>query len=191
MITLIQLLVARALASAYNHNWGRLTAKEVAELYHRASFNEELCQLITEAANEITSDGPIAVADSMAPAIESGHIVHTTGSGRLTWDVCNNGAVGFGIHRPGPNEDIQDLLVLDVLVNIKLDPDYPIEYPMRGWVKDAEAYAAYGPRHIYALKGALSAVGTYLSPAQERELWLNADFLEVAKEECQFQERVQ
>lgn len=151
----LQIRIAHRLASAHGHEWGWMSEEVAAAAFkagaaqaHAAhnSWNAlpvvaaaragaELIGALTDAAR-----GDSAFCGISAPHVrEDGAIIHTTGTGRLEWEVMPDGRCGLTVTRPsGP--------VLGVLVT----PE--------GAIGEHEVFGTFGPRHLAALADAVNAV---------------------------------
>lgn len=180
IITGLQANRAYRLAAHYGHLWAEGVYREAmrrlgvdggpidAATAHNieATVDEMLTQGV--ALDDIVAWSEAAQGDRPVPGIDcpsvgdGGSIVHTTGTGRLTWMICRDGMTFFNVHRPGDRH----------ILTGRVDPD-------GSWDCDYGPDAAGGAnvrwRHVVALAEAMRV----LVPGAEPE----GLFPEVA-EEC-------
>ncbi len=133
-----QLMTAKALASRYGHYWADYQAPEGKKVKLRDIYNYAF-QL------EGDSDLPVGI---LGPEVdEKGRIVHTTGSGRLSWIVNPNGETKLIVSRPGNITCLE----ADIFLQTK--------GPWRGRnLATVQAKAEYFARHVDSLEYAMTAL---------------------------------
>lgn len=89
-MTAAQAPAAHTLASAHGHHWACLTAAEVIGKTS-AEISALSCARV-EPGIGCLNDAPVFD--------EEGDVVHTTGSGRLTWEIWQDGSVTVAVYRP-------------------------------------------------------------------------------------------
>lgn len=120
-----QLAACHALATAFNHEWANLPLVDLAGL------SPEGIAALVEERYPLSRDDRW-MRGITAPTIdEGGHINHTTGSGRLEWNIGPDGWVKLYISRPVPGVQGEGVDVLYV------------DMPPQTWADMGEADPAY------------------------------------------------
>lgn len=128
---------AHRLARAYGHTWGHLDLHEVLAL---PALTPEA---IERASMARLSEGPAGWGITAPTPDEYGDLVHTTGSGRLSWRIEPSGDAYVRVSRPG------DLVVF--AVSIRDGQIVPDE-----WTRTE--LAATRSRHLWAAREAVTAL---------------------------------
>ena len=128
---------AHRLARAFGHTWGQLSLTDVLAL---SPITPEGIDALCMAQ---LSEGPVGWGITAPTPDEDGDLVHTTGSGRLSWRVEPSGDTYIRVSRPG------DLVVF--AVSIRDGQVVPAEWT-RTELVDTRS------RHIWAARDAVTAL---------------------------------
>lgn len=157
---LTQFCTAWALARRYHHGWASahgMSFMDIVEAVHHTSTPEEACEAIRERYNAL-ADGmskEMAALHLMGipcPELVGRDIVHTTGSGRLTWTVRPDGSVTFVVSTPRGVVAQADVSAPELAWAPGGEPYVRRTCSM--WAREAR------PRHIVALSKAVEVLST-------------------------------
>lgn len=98
MITAIQFRRAQALARAHSHEWSGVAVDMPGDLDPYQS--ERLALVLPAPFTEVRGKIENFLGDRDIPGLDFS-TTHTTGSGRLTWEVYSDGSVRIEVRRPG------------------------------------------------------------------------------------------
>jgi len=135
-----QFVLAHALALAYGHEWATALdstsalrdPEEIAENTRQVRWEDSMAGI----------EAPEMEDPGTGYEDEQGMVVHTTGTGRLSWEIFPCGTVQLFVCRPAGK-----------VLGVSVTPDEKIE----AWAFDD---ALYAERHIRALLPALEALET-------------------------------
>jgi len=146
-----QIRIAHRLASAHSHEWAFMGEDVAAAAF--AVGGVELIANLTDAAR-----GDSALCGISAPSIVNGVIHHTTGTGRLRWQVYEDGHTVLWVSRPSG-----DVLQASMWPNGSLSDATAIE-----------GSEGFGPRHLGVLLDAISVAShrgaTLVNPTEVAHL---------------------
>lgn len=152
----LQIRRAHALASAHGHEWAYLSVEVAQALWHLGAPRDGARE-IARVVGAMRHDG--GLAGVAAPAVlDDGCVVHTTGTGRLSWVVAPDGSTTITIDRPTGA----------VLRAILADEDILV------YVLGGEFFT----RHVEALEGAMLAVLAGEMPAADARACVSAALTE-------------
>jgi hypothetical protein len=174
------LLLAHKIARKYGHRWAsELTVKTVLEIAEYSANLAECSEIIEKRISILTKEDQVPCI--LGPSVSSSEgggdkISHSTGSGRLEWEIDCNGVV-IWVRRAGGTCIMVDV-ALDGTVN-SIQRYSSVSSDGESIVKWCESY---GPRHIHSAMDALGTLGFY-SPTVEAILWKYASAEEAYAEE--------
>lgn len=93
----LQVRIAHSLGVAYSHEWACALAEPVATALWRLGGAEEIARVVAKVRDVVGRSFPGIEAPTVR---EDGAIVHTTGSGRLRWEVYEDGYTRITVSRP-------------------------------------------------------------------------------------------
>jgi hypothetical protein len=137
---------ARLLAEAHGHQWAAAAAFYARAFRGRRPSWADVARVSLWQNRDNQFAGVIPAPD------DRGHVTHTTGTGRTSWDVAPDGTVEISIDRPGPVPAYGPSASITV-VRARVAPDGTVS-ASRG-----DADAEYFVRHVQALEAVLDALG--------------------------------
>jgi len=175
---LTQFCTAWALARAYWHGWAAdygTSFTDMVEDVHLAASAEEACERIRARYKALPSF-PGQIAGIECPELAGDNIVHTTGTGRLSWVVRPDGSVSFTVSTPYGVVAQAEVSAPEV-ARTRYGEPY-IRRTANMWARDAR------PRHVMALNKAISVLAT-IPECPDGDVLELARFLQSPFGECE------
>lgn len=150
MITEAQFRVSEQLAREYGHEWASYVSPDA---WHEGLTSEEILEYVVQSGGDQSAICTMYMNNF-------GVHVHTTGSGRLMWEVFKDGAVTFSVYRP------EGMIFCGGLDS---DGDLWIGDHQGVLIEDSQQYLpmVFFDRHVESLAFAFASIGVEYEVVEE------------------------
>lgn len=163
-----QWYAAHGLARAHHHEWGYLTPDQLADALYQSKSNQEAEVRVLSARLQMC--GPVGGVFPKGTVENDQYVLsHTTGTGRLSWEVDQEGSLRLEVQRPSYHP-VQGWRDHDGKGYAVLQARY--DSLTEQWSVEGRGDAL--PRHVAALLEAANATERTIPAEVRAELWARA-----------------